>query len=62
MTAASLDNVASDAMTIPQQTWDQWKELLASTIANQPFGDSSATTALGDYLLTNNWVEAAHCW
>lgn len=61
ITAASLDGTVSDAMSIPQQTWDRWKDLLASTIANQPFGDSSATTALGDYLLANNWVEAAHC-
>ncbi|CAG8549166.1 12833_t:CDS:2 [Acaulospora colombiana] len=62
MTTGSLDSTISDAMSIPQQTWDRWKELLASTIANQPPGDSSATTALGDYLLANNWAEAAHSW
>jgi len=40
----------------------EWKKLLAATIASQPVGDTTATTALGDYLLANGWTDAAHCW
>lgn len=62
--AASLDpnSPISEATTVPEQTWAQWKKLLASTIANSPPGDTTSITALGDYLLVNNWIYAAHCW
>jgi hypothetical protein len=56
-----LENVA-EATAVPTQTWVQWKKLLSATIANQPTGDTSATTALGDYLMANGWIYAADCW
>ncbi len=59
---SGLDSPISGATTVPDQTWAQWKKLLAATIANQPTGDTTPTTALGDFLLSNNWVDAAHCW
>lgn len=56
-----LDQPATEATSVPDHVWVQWKKLLAATISNQPPGNTNATTALGDYLMANNWVEAAHC-
>ena len=57
-----LDQPTTEATSVPEHVWVQWKKLLSATISNQPPGNTSATTALGDYLMANDWVEAAHCW
>ncbi|KAG8759076.1 hypothetical protein FRC14_006698 [Serendipita sp. 396] len=57
----SPDAPTTEATSVPEETWAQWRKLLAATIANQSPNNTAATTALGDYLLANNWVEAAHC-
>ncbi|KAG8840277.1 Protein transport protein Sec16A [Serendipita sp. 411] len=56
----SPDAPTTEATSVPEETWAQWRKLLAATIANQSPNNTAATTALGDYLLANNWVEAAH--
>lgn len=38
----------------------QWQEIAATILSNQ--ADSQALTALGDYLVSNKWTEAAHVW
>ncbi|KAG9116043.1 Protein transport protein Sec16A, partial [Ceratobasidium sp. 392] len=43
---------------LPTPALLQWQEIVATIISNQ--GDSSALTALGDYLISNKWTEAAH--
>ncbi|KIM29016.1 hypothetical protein M408DRAFT_16038 [Serendipita vermifera MAFF 305830] len=58
---SNLDSPVANATAVPEQTWMQWKKLLAATISNQPVGDTTPTTALGDFLLSNNWVDVAHC-
>ncbi|CAA7271684.1 unnamed protein product [Cyclocybe aegerita] len=47
--------------TIPPEALDKWAETVAMMISSPltPEG-SSALTALGDQLLANNWVDAAH--
>ncbi|KAG8717514.1 hypothetical protein FRC09_014145 [Ceratobasidium sp. 395] len=43
---------------VPTPALLQWQEIAATILANQ--GDSLALTALGDYLISNKWTEAAH--
>ncbi|KAG9096746.1 hypothetical protein FRC06_008367 [Ceratobasidium sp. 370] len=43
---------------LPTPALLQWQEIAATILSNQ--GDSSALTALGDYLISNKWTEAAH--
>ncbi|KAG8802519.1 hypothetical protein FRC17_006397, partial [Serendipita sp. 399] len=57
----SPDVPVTEATSVPEETWAQWRKLLAAAIANQGSNQTAATTALGDYLLANNWVEPAHC-
>ena len=40
-----------------------WPETAATIVSNSVGGEhSSSLTALGDCLLSNNWIEAAHVW
>ncbi|QRV85774.1 COPII coat assembly protein Sec-16 [Ceratobasidium sp. AG-Ba] len=43
---------------VPAPVLLQWQEIAATILSNQ--ADSTALTALGDYLLANKWTEAAH--
>lgn len=53
----------AEATNIPPEILSQWQEYAAMLFSGQMGADSSsALTTLGDYLLTNDWVEAAHCW
>ncbi|CAE6505820.1 unnamed protein product [Rhizoctonia solani] len=44
--------------SVPTPALLQWNEIAATIVSNQ--GDPQALTALGDYLVSNKWVEAAH--
>ncbi|KZO95287.1 hypothetical protein CALVIDRAFT_483144 [Calocera viscosa TUFC12733] len=48
------------ASNIPDQSLQKWREAAATILSNQSPGSSAALTQLGDYLIMNNWVEAAH--
>lgn len=51
------------AGNIPPDVLAKWQETVAMMISNPLSPDtSSALTALGDYLITNQWIEAAHAW
>lgn len=41
---------------------EKWQETAAMIIANRTVGDSAALTALGDALMANGWLDAAHVW
>ncbi|KEP46782.1 Sec16 Sec16-C: Sec23-binding domain protein [Rhizoctonia solani 123E] len=43
---------------VPTPALLQWNEIAATIVSNQ--ADPQALTALGDYLVSNKWVEAAH--
>lgn len=49
---------------VPESILEKWQETAAMIVANRFLGDSPAMTlsALGDTLLANNWVDAAHVW
>ncbi|CAE6525396.1 unnamed protein product [Rhizoctonia solani] len=44
--------------SVPAPALLQWNEIAATIVSNQ--ADPQALTALGDYLVSNKWVEAAH--
>ncbi|KAH7341112.1 Sec23-binding domain of Sec16-domain-containing protein [Rhizoctonia solani] len=44
--------------SVPTPALIQWNEIAATIVSNQ--GDPQALTALGDYLVSNKWIEAAH--
>ncbi|KAG8683021.1 Protein transport protein Sec16A, partial [Ceratobasidium sp. 394] len=44
--------------SVPTPALLQWQEIATTILSNQ--GDSLALTALGDYLISNKWTEAAH--
>ncbi|CAE6420436.1 unnamed protein product [Rhizoctonia solani] len=44
--------------SVPTPALLQWNEIAATIVSNQ--ADPQALTALGDYLVSNKWVEAAH--
>lgn len=48
----------------PEAILEQWQETAAMIVANRFLGDSPAMTlsALGDTLLANDWIDAAHVW
>ena len=53
----------SQASGIPADVLSQWPDYAAMLFSGQMGPDSSSSlTTLGDYLLANDWVEAAHCW
>lgn len=47
---------------LSQSVLEKWQETVAMIIANRTVGDSAALTALGDALLANGWLDAAHVW
>lgn len=48
---------------VPAEALAKWPETAAMLASSPMAPDSSAAlTALGDYLISNNWVEAAHAW
>ncbi|KAF8163317.1 Sec23-binding domain of Sec16-domain-containing protein [Crassisporium funariophilum] len=48
-------------LPIPSKSLEKWAETVAMMISSPlPLETSGALTALGDQLLANNWVEAAH--
>ncbi|EJD06041.1 uncharacterized protein FOMMEDRAFT_139329 [Fomitiporia mediterranea MF3/22] len=52
----------SQATNIPHEILSQWQEYAVMLFSGQMgVESSSALTTLGDYLLSNDWVEAAHC-
>lgn len=54
---------ATAAAGIPTESLSKWPEAAASMIMSPMTPDtSSALTALGDYLISNGWVEGAHAW
>lgn len=50
-------------LQLPKDILAKWKEtagmILSGTLTNE---SSSALTALGDQLVANSWIEAAHVW
>lgn len=49
--------------TIPPASLEKWAETAAMILCSPLTAEASAAlTALGDQLLANNWVEAAHVW
>ncbi|CAE6457434.1 unnamed protein product, partial [Rhizoctonia solani] len=44
--------------SVPTPALLQWNEIAATIVSNQ--ADPQALTALGDYLVSNKWIEAAH--
>ncbi|KAI5122954.1 hypothetical protein M0805_006834 [Coniferiporia weirii] len=50
------------AANIPPEILSQWQEYAVMLFSGQMGAESSsALTTLGDYLLSNDWIEAAHC-
>jgi hypothetical protein len=47
---------------LPETVLANWQETVAMIVANRAAGDSATLTALGDTLMTNGWVDAAHVW
>lgn len=48
---------------IPAESLSKWTETVAMMISSPLTNDTSAAlTALGDQLLANGWIEAAHVW
>lgn len=53
----------SSAVNIPAETLSDWAETAAMMLSSPlTLETSSALTALGDQLLSNQWIEAAHAW
>ena len=58
-------NFPSPSVTanIPIESLSKWPETAAVMVCSPMVPDTSAAlTALGDYLASNGWVEAAHAW
>jgi hypothetical protein len=53
------------ALNIPSENLSKWAGTVAMMISS-PFTPSAEThgvlVALGDQLMANNWIEAAHAW
>ncbi|THH10201.1 hypothetical protein EW145_g1508 [Phellinidium pouzarii] len=50
------------ATNIPSEILSQWQEYAIMLFSGQMGAESSSSlTTLGDYLISNDWVEAAHC-
>ena len=48
---------------VPVESLSKWPETAAVMINSPMAPDTSvALTALGDYLVSNGWIEAAHAW
>jgi len=49
--------------SVPLESLAKWAEIAAMVISSPMTTETSAAlTALGDQLLANDWVEAAHAW
>lgn len=49
--------------SVPLESLAKWAETAAMVISSPLTTETSAAlTALGDQLLANDWVEAAHAW
>jgi COPII coat assembly protein SEC16 len=58
-------NFPSPSITanIPIESLAKWPETAAVMVSSPMVPDTSAAlTALGDYMVSNGWVEAAHAW
>ena len=50
------------APSVPPELFTNWQEYAVMLYSGQMMPDSSAAlTALGDYLINNDWIEAGHC-
>ena len=53
----------STTANIPIESLSKWPETAAVMVSSPMAPDTSAAlTALGDCLVSNGWVEAAHAW
>lgn len=53
----------SQATNISPEILSRWPEHAVMLFSGQMGAESSsALTTLGDYLISNDWIEAAHCW
>lgn len=52
------------AAHIPSEVLSKWAETAATIVSNATGNGEewASLTALGDYLISNGWVEAAHVW
>ncbi|ORZ09434.1 Sec23-binding domain of Sec16-domain-containing protein [Lobosporangium transversale] len=61
VTAESLSFVKPiEEPKIPGTSLGQWRDTLAMILSNRTAGDQSAICSLGDLLMKEGWVEAAH--
>jgi len=61
VTAASLAMMKPvEEPKIPGSSLGQWRETLAMILSNRTSGDQTAISSLGDLLMKEGWVEAAH--
>ncbi|KAF9191283.1 vesicle coat component [Haplosporangium sp. Z 11] len=49
-----------EAPKIPNASLDQWRDTLVMILSNRTSGDQTAISSLGDMLIKEGWVEAAH--
>lgn len=45
-----------------KEALEKWQETVGMIVANRTAGDSAALTSLGDALLANGRIDAAHVW
>ncbi|KAG0295878.1 vesicle coat component, partial [Dissophora globulifera] len=45
---------------VPGESLEQWRDTLVTILSNRTSGDQTAVSSLGDLLLKEGWVEAAH--
>jgi hypothetical protein len=64
VTPVSPNFPQADLMSrVPPEALSKWTETAAMLFSNPMTSESSsALVALGDYLLSNQWTEAAHSW
>jgi len=59
----NFTSVQPPSTTIPPESLAKWAEIAAMIISSPLITETSAAlTALGDQLLANDCVEAAHAW
>ena len=47
---------------VPPEVLASWPETVAMMISDSASPETAALTALGDHLIANKWIEAAHVW
>lgn len=61
VTAESLAQMAPvEEPRVPPTSLGQWRDTLAMILSNRTSGDQTAISSLGDLLMKEGWVEAAH--